>query len=207
MINFESYERLLGDYVAVDSQSRFIRAEWLQTLHEASKSDYRLGANKSSESALVAEEAPEKPEPIKVSVVPSRVDRTYKVGEVFDLSISVSRGAYLRCYLQDEDNKIFQFYPNRFQTAEYLVARRAVRVPGDAGASGFVMAIEKEGSAKVLCLASDSNFSEAIPAAWKTPALKPIVALQSLDQIEQFATNALGPARVGVTTVELQAHK
>ena len=206
LIDFASYERLIGEYVKVDSQGRFVRGEWLQALQEGSKADYRIAANKPSESTLVPDEPP-KLEPITVSVVPSHIDRTYRVGEIFDLSISVSRGAYLRCYLQDEDNKIFQFYPNRFQTAEYVVARRAVSVPGEAGASGFVMAIEKEGSAKVLCLASDSNFSEAMPAAWKTAALQPIAALQSLDQVQQVAMNALGSARVGVSTVELRAHK
>lgn len=207
MVNFESYERLVADYVVVDSAGRFVRAEWLKAMHEGSKPDFRWSAHKTSDSTLAPPQAPDKPAPLTVSMMPSRPDRLYRVGDLLDLAISVSRGSYLRCYLQDVERRIAQIYPNRFQPTDYVPGRRAIRVPGDAGVTGFVLEFEKEGTERVLCIASDSDLSAAMPASWKTPALEPIAALRSLDQIEQFATSTLGAARVGVASVELRARR
>lgn len=206
-VNFESYERLIADHVAVDSAGRFMRAEWLKTLHEGSTPRFRFASRVGSDSALAAAEAPARPQAMVVRVSSSRPDATYRVGDAYDLTISVSRGAYLRCYLQDVNRNVSQIYPNRFQPAEYVAGRRAVRVPGDAGAQEFALAFEKEGNEKVLCVGSDTSVAEAMPASWKTAVLEPIAAVQSLDQIEQFAVNALGAGRVGTATLELRARK
>jgi peptidoglycan hydrolase-like protein with peptidoglycan-binding domain len=204
---FQVYEVLVRDYVVVDSDGRFVRAEWLKALHEGSRPNFRLGAGQPSESGLAPQQAPERPLPLSVNVMPSRPDRTYRVGDLIDLAVSVSRGSYLRCYLQDVERRVAQIYPNRFQTNDFVPARRAVRIPGDAGVSGFVLEFEKEGVERVLCLASDSDLSVAMPAAWKLSSLSPIAGLRSLDPIEQFAVNALGPGRVGIATIELRARK
>lgn len=205
MINFESYERLIGDYVSVDSEGRFVRAEWLKALHEGSSNDKhnKVGSN----SDLVPPQAPEQPQPVTVTLLPSRADGLYRVGDHVDLSISVSRGSYLRCYLQDADRIIAQIYPNRFQPTSFVVARQQVRVPGEASKTGFVLEMEKEGTEQVLCLASDSDIAIGMPDSWKVPALQPIAGLRSVTQIAQYAQNALGPTRIGVAVLELRARK
>jgi Domain of unknown function (DUF4384)/Putative peptidoglycan binding domain len=202
-INFEAYEKLIAEYVRVDSAGKFVRADWLNVMHANGRPDARLKQFLDSKSALTATEPKVRTNPIEISVVATPRNRMVSVGDALNMSITLSRGGYLRCFMQDANNVVQQIFPNRYQPQTLIPARRVVKLPhaNDEG-HGYVLPFEAPGKERVLCFASQNDLGAQIPLIQRLQPLQPIAGLTSLDQLENQIAQAMGKGNVGTARLE-----
>jgi peptidoglycan hydrolase-like protein with peptidoglycan-binding domain len=206
-INFEAYEKLIGDYVRVDSAGHFVRADWLRIMHEESKPDYRANQRNDSKSALIAAEPNTKAAPIEISLVTNPRNRNVMVGDALNMTISLSRGGYLRCYMQDTAGVVQQVFPNRYQNTGFIAARRQTKMPHvNNEGNGYSLPFDAVGKERVLCFATEADVANITQMQSTTVgraiALQPIAGITSLDQVEYAYTQALGTGKFSVARLE-----
>jgi Domain of unknown function (DUF4384)/Putative peptidoglycan binding domain len=202
-INFEAYEKLIAEYVRVDSAGKFVRADWLKAMHANAKPDGRLKQFLDSKSALAPNEPKAKPNPIDIFVVATPRSRIVSVGDALNMSITLSRGGHLRCFMQDANNIVQQIFPNRYQPQALIPARRAVKLPHvNAEGNGYALPFEVPGKERVMCFASESDLAAAVPLIQRAQPLQPMAQLGSLDQLEAAVHQAMGKGVVGIARLE-----
>jgi peptidoglycan hydrolase-like protein with peptidoglycan-binding domain len=202
-INFEAYEKLIAEYVRVDSAGKFVRADWLKVMHANARPDGRLKQFLDSKSALTPNEPKAKPNPIDVSVVATPRSRIVSVGDALNMSITLSRGGHLRCFMQDANNVVQQIFPNRYQPQALIPARRPVKLPHlSAEGNGYALPFEVPGKERVLCFASETDLAASVPLIQRAQPLQPIAQVTSLDQLETAISQAVGKGNVGMARLE-----
>jgi hypothetical protein len=202
-INFEAYEKLIAEYVRVDSAGRFVRADWLQVMHANAKPDGRLKQFLDSKSSFTPTEPKVKASAIDISVTAAPRNRNVSVGDALSMTISMSRGGYLRCFMQDASNVVQQIYPNRYQPQSFIVARRPVKLPHVNGeGNGYALPFEVPGKERVICFASETDLATAVPLIAKSLPLQPITQITSLEQLEYTIAQTLGKGSVGMARLE-----
>jgi peptidoglycan hydrolase-like protein with peptidoglycan-binding domain len=202
-INFEAYEKLIAEYVRVDSAGKFVRADWLKAMHANARPDGRLKQFLDSKSALTPNEPKAKANPIDISVVATPRSRIVSVGDALNMSITLSRGGHLRCFMQDANNVVQQIFPNRYQPQALTPARRPVKLPHlSAEGNGYALPFEVPGKERVLCFASETDLAASVPLIQRVQPLQPIAQVTSLDQLETAISQAVGKGNVGVARLE-----
>lgn len=182
IINFASYEKLIGRLVSVDAQGKFIERSWLRELH-----DMPVGGGNGLSG------------PIGVRVRTANGASNFVVGEELAVRLSVERSAFVRCYYQDAAGAVSQIYPNPLQKAPQLHARRATSVPEG---GGFTVRFDKPGAERVSCYASHVDAFKRLPPALQAAPLEPIAGLASLDKLD-VAMRALGTGQVSSSDLRL----
>ena len=86
----------------------------------------------------------------------------YRTGEPVNLSVVTSIDAHVFCYYQQSDGQIMKLYPNRFQPSSETVARKTLRIPGDAP---YQIIPERLGStlSSVMCMAAYEDIDKKLP--------------------------------------------
>lgn len=202
-INFEAYEKLIADYVRVDSAGKFVRADWLKAMHANARPDGRLKQFLDSESTLTPNEPKVKPNPIELSVVATPRNRVVSVGDALNMSITLSRGGHLRCFMQDANNAVQQIFPNRYQPQSLTPARRPVKLPHvSAEGNGYALPFEVPGKERIMCFASESDLAASVPLMQRSQPLQPMAQITSLDQVEAAIHQGMGKGNVGIARLE-----
>ncbi len=182
IINFASYEKLIGRLVSVDTQGQFLERGWLRELHEMP-----VGGSNGL------------PGPIGVRVRTANSASNFAVGQALALRLSVDRSAFVRCYYQDSAGTISQVYPNPLQVAPQLHARRTTVIPEG---GGFTVRFDKPGAERVSCYASHVDAFRRLPANLQGTPLEPITGLANLDNLD-VAMRALGTGQVSSSDLRL----
>lgn len=87
---------------------------------------------------------------------------TFNRGQPVRLVIKPSRDAHVYCFLQDENQRITRFFPNRFQRDSRITARSALQLPG---AMRFEITMNPRGVTEtVSCFGTDTDVLAALPA-------------------------------------------
>ncbi|MGE0797045.1 MAG: DUF4384 domain-containing protein [Lautropia sp.] len=108
--------------------------------------------------------------------------RSFNRGELVDLQVATSRGAYVYCYLQDESRKVARIFPNRFASDGYVTADRPLQLPGD---MRFQLVMNGKGVTEtVACLATAGDVSAQLPREAFGTDFEPL-PVASLDQIRR----------------------
>lgn len=202
-INFEAYEKLIAEYVRVDSAGKFVRADWLKAMHANAKPDGRLKQFLDSKSTLTPNEPKVKPNPIELSVVATPRNRVVSVGDALNMSITLSRGGHLRCFMQDANSVVQQIFPNRYQPQALIPARRPVKLPHvSAEGNGYALPFEVPGKERIMCFASESDLAASVPLIQRSQPLQPMAQITSLDQVEAAIHQGMGKGNVGIARLE-----
>jgi peptidoglycan hydrolase-like protein with peptidoglycan-binding domain/curli biogenesis system outer membrane secretion channel CsgG len=141
-----------------------------------------------------------RPNPLTLTLAtPSGSSPVYQVNQSLELTAIASQDSYVYCYYQDGGGSITRIYPNQFQPDAYMVAGRALAIPGQAG---FDIVFDRQGaSEQVLCLASPSEVGVRLPPQLQTPDLAPM-PVRSLDELvtayRQVDSNQLVEARLPI---------
>ncbi len=211
-LNFETYERLVKDYVAFDGTGYFIRIGW-------GPRDKALAPAKGAPAApgLLGGGVPPDPasftprngrpaldaatgRPVQVTVGLSSPDAEFAVGESLVLTVSTDRMAHLYCWYQDAKRKVAQIYPNPLQRVQPLQGNQYVRIPDPDNPNSFTIEFDRPGQEAVLCIAAEADLRERLPRALGGPPLVPIAGIAAVDEIAQAVQRA-APGAVGTRKV------
>jgi hypothetical protein len=191
---FETYARLMKDYVAVDTEGRVTRIGWAKedappTLRDALVTPAPAVATKERLDAAAGRDA----RALAVSVRLVSGDQMINVGDALQFNITLSRTAYLHCYYRDGQNRIARVYPNPMQTARIVQGRRALLVPDHTNPNSFSIEMASVGRETMGCIAQDVDVSARLPANLRGNALEPLKGVRDVKEI--LATHAaLAPA-------------
>ena len=141
-----------------------------------------------------------RPNPLTLTLAtPGGSNPVYQVNQSLELTAIASQDSYVYCYYQDGGGSVTRIYPNQFQPDPYVVAGRALTIPGQAG---FDIVFDRPGaSEQVLCLASPSELGVRLPSQLQTPDLSPM-PVRSLDDLvtayRDLDSNRLVQARLPI---------
>lgn len=97
------------------------------------------------------------PAALKVNLTSDRgSNASYKVGELFNVSLSLAGRGQAYCYYEDASGNTARIFPNRFRANSELKAGEAVKLSG----GGFKIKFDRPGKERIACMASSQ---EVIP--------------------------------------------
>ena len=122
-----------------------------------------------------------RPNPLTLTLAtPVGATPLYQVNQSLELTAIASQDSYVYCYYQDGGGAVTRIFPNQFQPDAYVIAGRALAIPGEAG---FDIVFDRRGaSEQVVCLASPSELGVRLPPQLQTPDLAPM-PVRSLDEV------------------------
>jgi len=162
--------------------------------------DLALGRQPDPSFGQVIQASALRPNPLTLTLAtPAGANPVYQVNQSLELTAIASQDSYLYCYYQDAGGAVTRIYPNQFQPDAYLIAGRALAIPGEAG---FDIVFDRPGaSEQVLCLAGPSELGVRLPPQLRTPDLAPL-PVRSLDEVaaayRQLERSRLAEARLPI---------
>lgn len=192
VVDFPTYERSLRNFVSLTPDGHLQRIGW-------------ENAPNNSASAVAAADKQGQPPEVDLQVENIMLGRSgFEQGEQIFLSATVSRAAYLSCYMRNARNEVIRILPNATNKSGWVPGNQAVRIPDWMSPTpGFVMDAGLPGQESVGCFASDKDMSTQLPASLQKPAFQP---LQGITNMEQIATQMREAAGTGSTIGLAQLH-
>jgi peptidoglycan hydrolase-like protein with peptidoglycan-binding domain len=130
------YREALGLSREPKLSQEFLKA-YLKANHREMEAKVRPTAAVATASPVAPGAAPAAPAasavpatPLALRVAAANDARKFARGEVVQLTVKPSRDAHVYCFLQDENQKISRFFPNRFHRDSRVAAAEGVRLPG-----------------------------------------------------------------------------
>ena len=185
VVDFPTYERSLRNFVSLTPDGHLQRIGW-------------ENAPNNNASTVAATDKQGQPPEVDLQVENIMLGRSgFEQGEQIFLSATVSRAAYLSCYMRNARNEVIRILPNATNKSGWVPGNQAVRIPDWMSPTpGFVMDAGLPGQESVGCFASDKNVSAQLPASLQKPAFQP---LQGITSMEQIATQMREAAGTGST--------
>ena len=219
-LDFETYEKLVGDYVVYDGAGTFVRIGWGgdgkdkgtgrhadagpdQERNDGARAKARGGAayagknpdytpEAAAQRARVAPIDSARPRPVGLKVSIGEPGRQFAVGEALEIQVSVDRQAYVHCYYRDAGGQLMRLYPQARQQRTPLQGGRALSIPDGGSDSGFSIELAREGREAVICLASERDLDDWLPQELRGPALRPIPNYEDQNRIRRAYEAAAG---------------
>lgn len=190
VIDFSTYERALRDFVALDESGNLLRYGWRAT--DAEPITMTVQDAIPTPQSLRAYGMPPSARTIDLQIENVMNGRTqFEVGEQIFLSATVSRNAYVACYLANARGAIVRLLPNVLSRT-YLTANQALRLPDWMSPNpGYVIETAGTGTEAVMCVATDDDVSERLPAMLRAPSFTPLLGISSLKDVIQTYQNVL----------------
>lgn len=112
-----------------------------------------------------------KPKPLSLRLSTAHGDiPAFTIGETFDLTVELSRDAWLYCYYRQVDGTVIKFFPNPHHEDAWLKGGRVHRIPGAIYPFDLAFA-EPPGNELLTCFAADRDVRPDLPAALRDPDL------------------------------------
>jgi len=183
VIDFSVYERALRDFVAIDADGNLTRVGWPE---------------------LEAGRQPVSPLAIDMQIENMVKDRSaFTPGTQIFASVTVSRAAHLFCYINDANGNIVRLQPNHLSASSLVSANQAIRLPDwMVPFPAYVINAGAKGHEALMCIASDEDPMTRMPTQLNMPALTPITAVQTLDQLRREFESAVGEKHMAAQTLE-----
>lgn len=113
----------------------------------------------------------------------------FAAGEAIQLAVKPNRNAHVYCFLQDENQKISRFFPNRFRRDSRIDASQGLQLPG---AMRFEIRMNPRGAQEtVSCFATERDVLPDLPAALAASDFEPL-PVASLEQVRDVFVNVSG---------------
>lgn len=132
------------------------------------------------------------PSPINLSLATASGKTAFNRGETISLLANADSSGYLFCFYTDADNNTQRFFPNRFQTDNFVSAGDTVKLPGS---MPFDITANENGATEyITCFASQQNVYHNLPAAIRTYDFEDL-DVRSLEEVRQgFSAASNGTA-------------
>ena len=197
-VDFETYERALRDFVALDAQGQMVRVGWSPTNPSFTGLQTTLplrAAQLSVASRPVATygSAPA-PRTIDLQIENILVGRTaFEVGEQIFVSASLSRASHMYCFLNEAGGTVMRLLPNSTNPKSLMSANHAIRIPDwMSPMPGFIMDPTSAGTERVGCFATDEDVTARLPLVLAAAPLAILPGVASLDAVNDAFAKALG---------------
>lgn len=204
VVDFNTYERALRDYVALNAQGQLVRYGWMSQSAEPQTIDKDVTLpSPVSEKTYGADEAPRSIDLQIENILMGR--QQFEVGEQVFLSLTVSRQSHLACYLASAAGQVMRLLPNAVTPNAQITANQAIRLPDWMSPNpGYVLETSGPGQEELLCMATDTNISHRLPDALNGPALTPIQGIRGLNEVTRLYEASLEPHGFTAGTVAWQ---
>jgi hypothetical protein len=205
-VDFATYERALRGFVILGDDGKLTRVGWRGTSSEP------LAANETDQGPQTVASSPSQrglgapAEALKLNmqienVVPDR--SVFEAGDQIFLSATVSRAAYLYCYMAEAQGNLVRLLPNATHPQAMVSAAQAIRIPDWMSPNpGFMLDAGVPGTEGVMCLASAQDPLLKLPAALQAPALTVIGQYKGLASVREAFVAALGESGVVEQSVQ-----
>ena len=200
-VNFESYERLMTNYVVSDGTGEFMRVGW----SESSGKETDMAASDAKFADTPRAGWPffhsGTPMPVNVEITLDRREPEYNLGEALLLNVSVDRHSYLSCFYQDSKGSVAQIYPSVFQPPVALQANRSVVIPDILNPYSFAIEMTTPGPEAVACFTSSSDISVPLAEGLGAMALESIPDVSSIEMLAERVGEVAGEKITGANAV------
>jgi peptidoglycan-binding domain 1 protein len=188
-INFESYERLMKNYVRADANGNFKKVGMTASNTNDKENEPREGYPYFYS---------DKESPINVAI---RLDKpTYNRGDSLQLDIAVDNDStYLACFYQDTSNTISQIYPNPLEPERLVSKNNPLKIPDS---DAFNLSLSKKGKESVMCMASYYSVTDKLNNNLGA-AFQPL-KVKNMEQLANQLKSIFGEDIKGIRTVNYQ---
>lgn len=207
-LDFETYEKLVRDYVVYDGAGTFVRIGWSADRKYSNFSDPATGHARGGAAQVkdnpaytpqaAAARLPVPPidatnaRPLGLRASIGEPERVFAVGESLALTVSVDRQAFVYCYYLDSRKQMTQIFPNPEQKRLPLQGGRFVQIPDTAGTGGFAIELTHPGLEAVGCLATEKSVLAKLPPALRAQPLKSLDGIRDFEQLRGAFEQAAG---------------
>lgn len=189
-INFESYERLMKNYVRVDANGN------LKKVGLEPSGDPNDEENEPREGYPYLNS--DKDSPIDVNIKLNK--STYRRGENLQVEVGVDRdSAYLACFYQDAKKVINQIYPNPLQKETMISENNPLKIPSS---DAFSLSLNEKGKESLMCMASHYSVADKLANNFGE-AFNPI-KVKDMNQLSEQLKSIFGEDLKGIKSVTYQ---
>lgn len=208
VVNFETYERALRNFVTLDKEGQMVQVGWSST--NASPLTATTGAVSKARNIAAGNqpsaalgEAP-LARTINMQVENVLTGRTaFEVGEQIFVSATLSRSSHMYCFLNEAGGTVMRLLPNASNPNSLMSANQAVRIPDwMSPMPGFIMDPTSAGTERIGCFATDEDVTAKLPSVLGAAPLAALPGIGSLDAVTDNFVQALGQG--GFTSASLQ---
>ena len=161
----------------------------------APKAKAKLASYQTAAAVEVAKTAD--PTPISIAIASTKGGNQFRKGEPLAVKVTLSRDAYVYCFMQDENRQISRFFPNRFAKDALVSAKKGVQVPS--GKEFNINANTKGVQEQIMCFGSNRDvFADVVPVIGGGDIDQPIL-LKTLPELKSAFERATGPS-LGVSS-------
>ena len=192
-INFESYERLMKNYVVADGNGKFLRIGWK---HDSESERFTQAPRDGLPPWGKAE-----PKPIEIKITLDRKDPQFYQGEALQLFVTTDRMSYLNCFYQDAQGSVAKIYPSMFQPPAQLQANMTTLIPDANNPNSFSIEMTSIGNEAVACVASINDISAELENMGIAD-LEAIEDITTVEQIVQYLQENMKDQIQGVNTIQ-----
>ena len=185
VIDFPTYERSLRDYVSVSTDGKLARVGW------EPKGD---AGNQPAATQ------------IRLHIENIMLQRTaFEVGEQIFVSASLSKTAYMYCYMASARGTVIRLLPNNTNTSGWIQANQTIRIPDWMSPNpGFVMDASAPGTEGVACFATDGDIRAQLPASLQSQPFTVMEGVTNLDELEALFRSAPVQQRIAANKLTWQ---
>ena len=186
-INFESYERLMKNYVKTDANGNFKKVG-------LEPSDDKEDQPRDGYPVLNSD----RDAPINVGINLNK--STYRRGDKLELDVNVDRDStYLACFYQDTSKSITQVYPNPVQGESITSKNSPLKIPGS---DAFTLSLNEKGKESVMCMASYYSVADKLQTNFGD-AFNPL-KVKNMNALSDQLKTIFGDDLKGIKTVSYQ---
>lgn len=201
VVDFSTYERALRDFVSLDEKGNLVRYGWRSTQPDP----ISMAWNDSIPlpSSRKAFGMPSASRTLNLQIENVMNGRTqFEVGEQVFISATVSRNAYVACYLSNASGSVIRLLPNTMARA-YVSANQAIRLPDWMTPNpGYVIETAGPGTEALMCVATDDDVSAQLEPVLSMPPFTPLPGIVGLKDVVKGYEKAVGGQSFSQTTLE-----
>jgi hypothetical protein len=199
VVDFETYERALRNFVSLDKEGKMTQVGWSPTTASPSAAPAKSGST-----AVLAYGAAPLPRTIDMQIENILVGRSaFEVGEQIFASATLSRASHLYCFLNEAGGTVMRLLPNATNPNSLTGANQALRIPDwMSPLPGFIMDPTSPGTERLGCFATDEDVGAKLPLLLRAPPLAVLPGVANLDAVNDAFVQTLG--RDGFTAAKVE---
>ena len=201
VVDFNTYERALRDFVSLDMDGNLMRYGWSPTASDPVDMRNSKQVAASSGKSYGKNDGPRS---INLQIENVMMGRSqFEVGEQVFVSATVSRASHLACYLSNATGGVIRLIPNPISNQSQVSANQAIRLPDWMSPNpGYMIETASPGTEGVLCVATDDDVTQRLPEAMRTEAFTPMPGIQGLKDVAKHYTEVLPKGQFTSSTME-----
>lgn len=206
IVDFATYERSLRNFAAHDRQGNLTQVGWtsdgavISIADEGSAAGVvatrtrQLSGTAGPVGVRAQFDSPTVPIVIDLQLENPLVGRmAFEVGEQIFVSASLSRAAYLYCFLQEAGGTVMRLLPNATNPNALMSANQAIRIPDwMSPMPGFIMDATTAGAEQLGCFAVSTDAASALAPLLRSEPLARLTGVANLAAVSQAFSTALG---------------